>query len=479
MGRSGQNTGGSKPARLNGKKILKLGVPHGPAVGLALKGWPSAADTLGTNQARNLIERIVAEPHLYLEDPHFSELAAFLDAKAEGPAVFVPREEPAPWKQWGSDIEGGAIMQLVNSTRLPVAVRAALMPDAHQGYGLPIGGVLATRNSVIPYAVGVDIACRMKLTVLDVPVEALERNHDELCRVLERNTLFGKGAKFEKPADHDVLYQDWSVTPQTKRVRQKAIEQLGSSGSGNHYASFDVLTITEPALGLEPGQYLTLLTHSGSRGPGAMIAGHYSKLAMEQHPELPPELKHLAWLDLDDEAGQEYWAAMSLMRDFAAANHDVIHAKIAKALKASVLTDVENEHNLAWKEIHDGEEVIVHRKGATPAGEGVLGIIPGSMATPAFVVSGKGNDDSLRSASHGAGRAMSRTKARETFRWAHVREQLKAASVTLLSAGIDESPGSYKDISKVMSDQDELVDVIARLDPRIVKMADGDEPAED
>lgn len=479
MGRSGQNGGNAKAPRINGKKILKLGVPHGPAVGLALKGWPSAAEALGTNQARNLVAEIVADPSAHLEDPHFAELATFLDAKAHGPAVFVPREEPAPWKQWGDDIEQGAISQLVNSTRLPVAVSAALMPDAHQGYGLPIGGVLATLNSVIPYAVGVDIACRMKLTVLDVPVDALERNHDELCRVLTQNTLFGKGASFGKPADHDVLYEDWNVTPLTKRVRQKAIEQLGSSGSGNHWVSFDVLTIDQPALGLEPGQYLAVLSHSGSRGPGAMIAGHYSKLAMEQHPELPPELKHLAWLDLDDEAGQEYWAAMTLMKKFASANHDVIHRKIAKALKASVLTGVENEHNLAWKEMHGGQEVVVHRKGATPAGEGVLGIIPGSMATPAFVVAGKGNEAALLSASHGAGRAMSRTKAKETFRWAHVRKQLEEAKVTLLSAGIDESPGSYKDIHTVMAAQKDLVDVVARLDPRIVKMAEPDEPAED
>src|SRR5690606_16178966 len=151
-----------------------------------------------------------------------------------------------------------------------------------------------------------------------------------------------------------------------------------------------------------------LLTHSGSRGTGASVASYYSRLAMDLHPELPKQLRHLAWLDLDSQAGQEYWEAMSLMGRYAAANHAVIHRQTARHLKADVLLDVENHHNFAWKEVHDfggGErEVIVHRKGATPAGRGVLGIIPGSMASPGYLVRGKGSSQSLESASHGAGR---------------------------------------------------------------------------
>jgi tRNA-splicing ligase RtcB len=187
----------------------------------------------------------------------------------------------------------------------------------------------------------------------------------------------------------------------------------------------------------------------------------------------------LAWLDLDSEPGLEYWQAMNLMGEYASANHALIHAKIAKALGAEVLANVENHHNFAWKEVHDGRELIVHRKGATPAGAGVLGVIPGSMATPGFVVRGRGNDASLHSASHGAGRVMSRTAAKKQFRWAHVKPMLEKANVTLLSAGIDEAPVAYKDIHQVMAAQQDLVEVIARFDPRIVKMADAGEKPED
>jgi tRNA-splicing ligase RtcB len=276
-----------------------------------------------------------------------------------------------------------------------------------------------------------------------------------------------------------VLDADWSVTPVTKRVFEKARSQLGTSGSGNHFVEFGILTLERPELGLEVGKYLALLSHSGSRGSGATIADFYSRLAMDRHPELPPELRRLAWLDLASEEGQEYFAAMNLMGEYAAANHALIHRKVSDAIGARVIAGVENHHNFAWKENHGGKDVIVHRKGATPAGVGVLGVIPGSMATPGFVVRGRGNDASLSSASHGAGRRMSRTAARNQFRWNHVKPTLQSAGVKLLSAGIDESPGSYKDIHAVMAQQADLVDVIARFDPKIVKMAAEGEKPED
>jgi tRNA-splicing ligase RtcB len=200
---------------------------------------------------------------------------------------------------------------------------------------------------------------------------------------------------------------------------------------------------------------------------------------MDVHRELPQNLRHLSWLDLDTSAGQEYFNAMNLMGKYAAANHALIHQRVAKAIGAKVLAGVENHHNFAWKETHGGKDVIVHRKGATPAGVGVLGVIPGSMAAPGFVVRGKGKPESLESASHGAGRQMSRTAAREKFRWAHVRPILEEAQVQLLSAGIDEVPGAYKDIHSVMAAQSDLVEVVARFDPRIVKMADAGEKPED
>jgi tRNA-splicing ligase RtcB (3'-phosphate/5'-hydroxy nucleic acid ligase) len=235
---------------------------------------------------------------------------------------------------------------------------------------------------------------------------------------------------------------------------------------------------------LPPGDYLALLSHSGSRGTGAAVAQHYSKAARDRHPELPQELRHLAWLDLSSEAGAEYWAAMELMGLYAAANHDLIHRHVARALGAGVRLDVENHHNFAWRERHvlaDGSPrgVIVHRKGATPAGLGVLGIIPGSMAAPGYVVRGKGEPASLRSASHGAGRRMSRTRAKQEYTWVDARRVLEDRGVTLLSAGLDEVPMAYKDIDTVMSAQAGLVDTVARFDPRLVKMAPAGEAPED
>ena len=269
------------------------------------------------------------------------------------------------------------------------------------------------------------------------------------------------------------------MSPITRKNFDKARGQLGSSGSGNHFVEFGIFTLERAELGLEPGEYLSLLSHSGSRGTGASVADYYSKLAMEQHPELPQDLRRLAWLDLNSQEGQEYWNAMNLMGQYAAANHAIIHQRVTRAIGAKLIAGVENHHNFAWKEKHGDRELIVHRKGATPAGLGVLGVIPGSMATPGFVVRGRGEPASLESASHGAGRLMSRTAAREKFRWNHVKPILEKAGVKLLSAGIDEAPLVYKDIHSVMAAQRDLVEVIARFDPKIVKMADAGEKPED
>jgi tRNA-splicing ligase RtcB len=377
------------------------------------------------------------------------------------------------------------------------------MPDAHVGYGLPIGGVLATENAVIPYAVGVDIACRMKMTVLDMPVRDLEQKQDRLTRVIEAETRFGIGANFKERRVHDVLDADWSVSPITKQNKDRAWSQLGTSGSGNHFVEFGIFTAHGPIkFGVPPsggsdavppeggtpnelpaGTYVALLSHSGSRGTGAAVCDHYSKIAFSQFPDLPSELKRLAWLSLDSAEGQEYWAAMELMGRYAAANHACIHQHIAENLGAQVLLDLENHHNFAWKERHViggiEREVIVHRKGATPAGAGVLGIIPGSMATPGFVVSGKGNAESLNSASHGAGRAMSRKAANEKFNWKEVNRFLRERGVTLISAGLDEVPMAYKNIREVMAAQSDLVTVLGQFDPRLVKMAPSGERPED
>ncbi len=466
------------------RELANLGIPPGEPIAHAGRYVGAAlADGAKRDAIRAMLKSVVASPDDYMEHEQLGDLAAALTKRKQLRPPFIEREHPAPWKQWGSDIDDKSIEQLGNACRLPIAVRAALMPDAHLGYGLPIGGVLATDNAVIPYAVGVDIACRMKLTVLDLPANAVAAQSDRLVNAIEQETHFGIGAKFTQPREHEVMDTDWSITTTTHQLRDKAWTQLGTSGSGNHFVEFGQLTLESSALGLEAGTYLALLSHSGSRGAGATVAAHYSKLAMQLHPELPKELKHLAWLDLDSEAGQEYWAAMNLMGDYAAANHAVIHRSIAKHLGAKVLADVENHHNFAWKETHDTpggpREVIVHRKGATPAGEGVLGIIPGSMATPGYVVRGKGDTASLESASHGAGRVMSRTQARSSFTWSAAKKFLAERDVRLISAGIDEVPMVYKDINDVMIAQRDLVDVVARFDPRIVKMAPEGERPED
>jgi tRNA-splicing ligase RtcB len=464
--------------QMTGDDLIALGFTPGRAVGVALKLSRKAAKELDRDAIVRELRAVLADPVHNADHPQFAALAEVLREQMNKPQ-FVERAEPAPYRVWGEGIEAQAADQIRQAARLPVAVAGALMPDAHVGYGLPIGGVLATENSVIPYAVGVDIACRMRLSVYDIPATDLKRLNEQLVRTLQRETKFGVGVEFQKPLEHDVLDEDWSITAVTKRLFDKARGQLGTSGSGNHFVEFGIFTLDKPDLGIEPGAYLSLLSHSGSRGAGAGVADFYSRLAMSKHPELPDELRRLAWLDLDSEDGQEYWVAMNLMGRYAAANHALIHQRVAKAIGSKPIVSVENHHNFAWKETHDGREVIVHRKGATPAGRGVLGVIPGSMATPGYVVRGKGSAPSLMSASHGAGRLMSRTAAREKFRWAHVKPMLEAAGVQLLSAGIDEAPVVYKNIHEVMKAQSDLVEVVARFDPKIVKMADAGEKPED
>lgn len=463
---------------MNSHDLIRLGVPrsaHKRAIDFIAAFLLKGGDK---NKLEEEISSIVANPALFAEDPLRKEFA-----KAVVNSPPPPRTEPVNYKQWGEGLEPDAVRQMKDACLLPVAVAGALMPDAHVGYGLPIGGVLATEGAVIPYAVGVDIACRMKMTVLDLPADQLEHKQDRLTRAIEEETRFGVGATFKARRQHDVLDQDWSCSPITRQNKDKAWSQLGTSGSGNHFVEFGIFEAKEQIQGLTPGKYLALLSHSGSRGTGAAVCDHYSKLAAKKHQDLPKELQRLAWLSLDEPEGQEYWAAMELMGLYAAANHALIHRHIAKHLGAEVLLDLENHHNFAWKETHliDGKtkDVIVHRKGATPAGKGVLGIIPGSMATPGFVVRGKGSDASLHSASHGAGRVMSRTRAAQAFNWKDVNRFLREQGVTLISAGLDEVPMVYKDIHTVMSAQNDLVDIIGEFQPKLVKMAPHGERPED
>lgn len=471
---------------VNVRQLSEIGVPMGAAMEAAFafisrfcrEGGIAPGLDNADKHAILLAEirAVVGNPGAYFGDAWRGPLAqALLEAGQQ--AV----REPVAFRQWGDEIQAEAVDQMRKACALPVSVAGALMPDAHVGYGLPIGGVLATANAVIPYAVGVDIACRMKLSVLDWPVEALRGRGDILRAALEGETRFGVGVGFDSPHQHPVLDEDWRVSPVTQRHRERARKQLGTSGSGNHFVEFGELTVSVPLPGgLPVGRYLALLSHSGSRGTGAAVCDHYSKLAMQrQSRSLPEAFKRLAWLELDSAEGQEYWAAMELMGLYAAANHAIIHASVTRRLGAEIVYGVENHHNFAWKESHGGREVVVHRKGATPAGAGVLGVIPGSMATPGFVVRGRGVAASLNSAAHGAGRCMSRTAAAKTFDWSQANALLAERGVTLLSAGIDEVPMVYKDIHAVMAAQADLVETLARFDPRLVKMCPAGERPED
>lgn len=382
-----------------------------------------------------------------------------------------------PYIRYGDEyIEDGAKAQMDIAMKLPVTVAGALMPDAHQGYGLPIGGVLATRNAIIPYGVGVDIGCRMALSIFDIPEGHLYGNEAKYKRELIAQTKFGAGHGFHgsEKSDHEIIEsKDFSATPLLRKLKDKAYAQLGSSGGGNHFVEWGIIEFErqDEALNVEKGKYLALLTHSGSRGLGATLAGHYTNLAKELCP-LPAEAANLAYLDMNSEAGQEYWLAMNLAGDYASACHEVIHNKLIKAIGGTVLAKIENHHNFAWKELYNGEEVIVHRKGATPAGKGVMGIIPGSMTAPGFLVRGRGIEASINSASHGAGRQMSRSKAFKNITKDEMKAVLKDHNVTLIGAGLDEAPMAYKDINLVMAAQKELVDVVAKFTPKIVRMAD-------
>jgi tRNA-splicing ligase RtcB len=438
------------------------------------------------------LESLVEDPTPYAseEGSEFKNLADRViklrkEGKFEEPPrdVHPLREAAVNFPIFGKEhIEAGALEQMNIAMKLPVSVAGALMPDAHHGYGLPIGGVLATtKDTIIPFAVGVDIACRMCLSIFDLPADVVDTEKDKLKSLLSKHTVFGMGGVVKSYHDASLFdRREWNSTKVIRSLKDKAYTQLGTSGTGNHFVEWGELKVADGALeGILAGTYLALLSHSGSRGFGGNIANHYSEIAMKK-TKLPPEAKHLAWLDMNTEEGQEYWLAMNLAGDYASANHHEIHNKISTALQRSPVMIIENHHNFAWKEtLVDGTEVMVHRKGATPAGKGVLGIIPGSMSTPGFVVRGKGEQNSINSASHGAGRLMSRNAAFKTLQRDLVEAELLDKKITLLGSDLDEAPMVYKDIHAVMAAQTDLVEVLASFQPRIVRMADRKERPED
>ncbi len=460
--------------KIRGKDLKKIKYTSNKSMALAIDIISKHFKHETKDKKIEILTHVKSNPEQYLEDDMFRQLAEELIPEPE----LKPKKEIALKRDSGDFnvfgrklITSNAYQQMELAMRLPIAEKGAMMPDAHHGYGLPIGGVLATKNAVIPYGVGLDIGCRMSLSIYDIGDRFLKKHSYKFKTALKEKTNFGTGGSLNIKQEHEILDRPtFKMTPLLSSLHGKAIKQLGTSGSGNHFVEFGLVQLNEENIhGLKKGNYVGLLAHSGSRGFGANIARYYTDLATELC-HLPRQAQHLAWLDLDTEAGQEYWLSMNLAGDYAKACHDQIHSNLSKHLGIEKIALIENHHNFAWKEVHNGEELIVHRKGATPASKGTLGIIPGSMATDGYIVRGKGNIESLESASHGAGRKMSRKMAKESFTGSDMRKALRKNQVTLIGGGIDETPLAYKNLDEVMRYQTELVDVVGKFTPRIVRM---------
>lgn len=469
---------------VTGKDLIARGWPEGKVIGLALDAALNQAAHSHEHRLE-IMESVLANPQMYINSRTWGETARELIAlRAPAPVTNPMLDHPRPYRVWGGNIiEEGAYEQMKTAMRLPISVAGALMPDAHQGYGLPVGGVLATDDTVIPYAVGVDIACRMRLSVLPVSSHMTHmtgQQRSRLAEVLVKSTNFGAGGKF-KPArrpEHEVLDDPaWEATPFLKGLKDVAAAQLGTSGSGNHFVEWGIFEFTpdyeRPREWGGTKKYLAILSHSGSRGVGFKICNKYAKIARKKHPELPKEAQELAWLGMQEEEGVEYWLSMELAGRFAKANHEVIHEKMTKALGHEPILVIDHHHNYAWRETHRNQEMIVHRKGATPAAAGELGVIPGDSVRQGYIVEGKGVEESLDSASHGAGRLMSRTKAHNNLDREEWQDLLRQHDIYMIGGGLDEAPYAYKDISEVVSLQDDLVNVVGTFTPKIVRMDAG------
>ena len=341
---------------INGRDLIETGWPEGPTIGLALAAAKSLrAASMDEDSILRELEKTRAAPDAPTDpalEPLARELLKLRDAASRA-SEHELRDRPRAYGVWGPDlIDRGTTAQMEDAMRLPVSVGGALMPDAHLGYGLPVGGVLATEGVVIPWAVGVDIACRMRLSIYDVSPDLIEDRREDLTEVLLRNTNFGAGSKYKegRRPEHEVLDDPaWEATSFLRGLKDTGRAQLGTSGSGNHFVEwglFETLGEGETGEAFVPGRrYLALLSHSGSRGVGFKVANRYSKIAKEKHPELDKSVADLAWLDLTSEEGEEYWLSMQLAGRYASANHAVIHEKVSYALGEEVLTKVENHHN--------------------------------------------------------------------------------------------------------------------------------------
>ena len=378
--------------------------------------------------------------------------------------------EKIPIKLWLGDIEEGAMAQAKNLANLDFAFKhIAIMPDSHQGYGMPIGAVLATENVIIPNAVGVDIGCGMcavKTSLTDIDTKTLKKIMGEIRKVVPVGFNRHKEAQ-----ENDFLFPG-TVSEVMAREEGKIDKQIGTLGGGTHFIE------------IQKGDddHIWIMIHSGSRNLGFSIANYYNKLAIEINEKWyssVPKKWELAFLPTSSEEGKMYIHDMKVCVRFALANRGLMMERVVKVMTAETGMGIELEHsdsgminiahNYATVEHHFGKDVWVHRKGATLAREGTIGIIPGSMGTFSYIVEGLGNRDSFTSCSHGAGRRMGRRDAQRNLHLEMEQERMKGILGGPRSEkDLDEAPGAYKPIGEVMANQHDLVKIVTELRPLAV-----------
>jgi tRNA-splicing ligase RtcB (3'-phosphate/5'-hydroxy nucleic acid ligase) len=375
--------------------------------------------------------------------------------------------EKLPIKVWTDDLDDAALGQAKNLANLPFAFRhVAIMPDGHVGYGMPIGGVLATKGVVIPNAVGVDIGCGM--CAVKTSLEEIDRDTLKVIMGMIREVV-PVGFNHQKNSQDPEWMPNWAVLP--KVVGQEyysALKQVGSLGGGNHF------------LEIQKGNdgHVWIMIHSGSRNLGKKVADFYNRWAKHLNERWfsgVDSKQELAFLPVDTAEAQQYLDEMSYCVEFAFLNRKLMMHNIQKCFAEKV--DVAFEpminiaHNYARYEHHFGKDVIIHRKGATSAKEGEVGIIPGSQGTASYIVKGLGNPESFRSCSHGAGRILGRKAAQKQLDLQAEIEKMDSQGIIhgiRCVQDLDEATGAYKDISKVMSNQSDLVEVLVELKPLAV-----------
>ena len=412
-------------------------------------------------------------------------------------------EKPKPYAVFTIDrFESGTYDQMDLVARLPVFVKGALMPDAHPGYAMPIGGVAGLRGAIAPNMVGVDIGCRVSMSMFHLKYgHTFESAQKALKNAVVEVTAFGFKT-LDAVQDHPVMHDPaWDEILFLRNLKSKAQAQLGTSGGGNHFV--DLVRVQHGDLG---ETYLGIMTHSGSRGVGAQAAKYYSEWAVEQCKQKGINVpKDYAYLNANSPIGQEYWRVMNLMGEYSLACHELIIARFyhevadivekympgigtssriaishrGKQKKtAETIYYFTNAHNLAWLEKVDGEWLYVHRKGATPAAAGQIGIIPGSSGSNSYVVIGQGDKTSLESASHGAGRPRSRTASKALHDNAAWLAHMEKLDIRYHGVAPDETVYAYKDIDTVMDGQTGLVRKWMTMQPFFVAMGgfsdDGD-----